>query len=222
MKHTDNLPDGSQARSFHESISFNVGDETIRERTVRPVVNHDDSSHEQKKCWTMWTRTPEFQDYHIPLWSMRKVPAFEILIQKIENHPDRHALQQDLRQSQSFNAFSPETNQMIHDVGNIELSELLKTESKTQCTVCLSYGKDGILYCTCGHFFHKEVPIRNSSIFRWTFFQSLSMSSRREDLMDIDVVESRETEYYTANQLKKCKKRFPRNPWPIHTRSRIP
>ena len=35
---TDNVPDGSQTRSFHESISFNVGDETIRDRTGQPVV----------------------------------------------------------------------------------------------------------------------------------------------------------------------------------------
>ena len=59
-------------------------------------------------------------------------------IQKIENHPDRHALQQDLRQNQSFSPFSPESEQMIQDVGNIELCELLETEPKTQCTVCLS------------------------------------------------------------------------------------
>ena len=58
------------------------------------------------------------------------------LIQKIENHPDRHALQQNLRQNQSFNPFSPESKQMIQDVGNIELCELLETEPKTQCTVC--------------------------------------------------------------------------------------
>ena len=45
------------------------------------------------------------------------------LIQKIENHPNRHALQQDLRQNQSFNPFSPESKQMIRDVGNIELCE---------------------------------------------------------------------------------------------------
>ena len=30
------------------------------------------------------------------------------LIQKIEIHPNRHALQQDLRQKQSFNFFGPE------------------------------------------------------------------------------------------------------------------
>ena len=35
---TEDVPDSSQTRSVHESISFNVGDETIRERTERPVV----------------------------------------------------------------------------------------------------------------------------------------------------------------------------------------
>ena len=53
------------------------------------------------------------------------------LIQKIENHPNRHALQRDLRHSHSFNPFSPESKQMIHEVGNIELCELLDTEPKT-------------------------------------------------------------------------------------------
>ena len=42
------------------------------------------------------------------------------LILKIVNHPDRHALQKDLQQHQSFNPFSPESKQMIRDVGNIE------------------------------------------------------------------------------------------------------
>ena len=77
------------------------------------------------------------------------------LIQKIENHPDRHALQRDLQQSQSFNPFSQESKQMIHEVGNIELCELLDTEPKTQCKVCLSYWDIGIVYCTCGHFLRK-------------------------------------------------------------------
>ena len=78
------------------------------------------------------------------------------LIQKIENHPDRHALQKDLQQNQSFDPFSPESKQMIRDVGNIELCELLETEPKKQCKVCLSYWNIGIPYCTCGQFLHKE------------------------------------------------------------------
>ena len=59
------------------------------------------------------------------------------LIQKIENHPNRHALQRDLQQSQSFNPFSQESKQMNHEVANIELCELLDTEPKTQCKECL-------------------------------------------------------------------------------------
>ena len=45
--HTENAPEGSQTRSCHESISFNVGEETIRDRTGQPIVNHDESSHER-------------------------------------------------------------------------------------------------------------------------------------------------------------------------------
>ena len=79
------------------------------------------------------------------------------LIQKIENHPNRHALQRDLQQShQSVNPFSQESKQMIHEVGNIELCELLDTEPKMQCKVCLSYWDIGIVYCTCGHFLQKR------------------------------------------------------------------
>ena len=81
--------------------------------------------------------------------------SFRELIQKIENHPNRHALQRDLQQSQSFNPFSQGSKQMIHEVGNIELCELLDTEPKTQCKVCLSYWDIGIVYCTCGHFLRK-------------------------------------------------------------------
>ena len=74
------------------------------------------------------------------------------LIQKIENHPNRHALQRDLQQSQPFNPFGQESKEMIHEVGNIELCELLDMEPKAQCKVCLSYWDVGIVYCTCGHF----------------------------------------------------------------------
>ena len=44
---TENVPDGCQTRSCHESIKFNVEDETLRDRSGQPVVNHDDLSHEQ-------------------------------------------------------------------------------------------------------------------------------------------------------------------------------
>ena len=36
-----NVSDSSQTRSAHESETFNVGDETLRERTERSVIDHD-------------------------------------------------------------------------------------------------------------------------------------------------------------------------------------
>ena len=44
---TENVPDGCETRSCHESGRFNVGDETLRERSGRPVVNHQVMS---KQC----------------------------------------------------------------------------------------------------------------------------------------------------------------------------
>ena len=78
------------------------------------------------------------------------------LIQKIENHPQRHALQSDLQQHQRFNPFSKESRDVIKAAGNTELCELLDVEPKAQYKVCLSYWDFGIVYCTCGHFLRDD------------------------------------------------------------------
>ena len=118
---------------YHEPETLNINDETIRERIEADM---------------------DFKIAGLPHSIVKHAQSASVreLIQKFENHPNRHALQRDLRQSQSFNPFSPESKQMIHEVGNIELCELLETEPKTQCKVCLSYWDIGIVYCTCGHF----------------------------------------------------------------------
>ena len=82
------------------------------------------------------------------------------LIQKIESHPDRHALQQNLPQNKAYNPFSPESKRMIQDVGNVELFELFETDPKTQCKACLSYWSVGIVYCTRGHLLKVTVANR--------------------------------------------------------------
>ena len=100
---------------YHEAETLNIDDETIRERIEAdmdfkiPGLPHSIVKHAQSV-------------------SVRE------LVQKIENHPSRHALQQDLRQNQSFNPFSPESKQMIHEVGNIELCEIARdgTQSAVQ------------------------------------------------------------------------------------------
>ena len=126
---------------------------TLRERTGRPVIDHD-VSHESIMVneADMDIRIPGLP--HSVVKHAQSTTVRE-LMQKIENHPDGHAPQQDLRQNQAYNPFSPESKQMIQDVGNIELCELLETEPKTQCTACLSYWNIGIVYCTCGHFLRK-------------------------------------------------------------------
>ena len=148
---TENVSDSCKTRPCHESESFNFGDKTLRERTERPVVNHDDSSHEQ----TMLNEAN--MDFRIPglphsVVKHAQSTSVRELIQKIENHPDRQSLQQDLRQNQAYNPFSPESKRMIQDVGNIELFKLLETDPKTQCKACLSYWNIGMVYCTCEHF----------------------------------------------------------------------
>ena len=55
------------------------------------------------------------------------------LIQKIENHPQRQALQSDLQQHRPFNPFSKESQDVIKAAGNTELCELLDVEPKAQC-----------------------------------------------------------------------------------------
>ena len=47
VTNTEIVPDSSQTRSVHESETFNVGDETLRERTERSVIDHYDLSHEK-------------------------------------------------------------------------------------------------------------------------------------------------------------------------------
>ena len=133
------------------------------------------------------------------------------VIQKIENHPNRHALQRDLQQSESVNPFSQESKQMINEVGNVELCELLDMEPTAQCKVCLSYWDVGIVYCTCGHFLRNGTE-ENNKFVQYTM-----------DLLSIPnyyIEKGRphghrygkkpgDREYYIANSLKKkCKKKF--------------
>ena len=131
------------------------------------------------------------------------------LIQKIENHPHRHALQ-GFQQRQQFNPFRQESKDMIRDVGNIELCELLDVDPKAQCKVCLSYWDVGIVYCTCGHFLQNGTE-ENKKFVKYTL-----------DLLSIPncyIKKGRphghrygkkpgDHEYFIANSLKKkCKKK---------------
>ena len=157
-----------QACLSEDSKSPNV--EQTHDRSGRPgkdtvAVQDDPEAYREAETLntddgTIRERIEEDLDFKIPglphsVAKQAHCASVRELIQKIENHPSRHALQQDLRQNQSFNPFSPGSKQMIHAVGNIELCELLDTEPKAQCKVCLSYWDIGIVYCTCEHFLRK-------------------------------------------------------------------
>ena len=132
--------------------NFNVGDETIHDRTGQAVVNRDESSHEQ----TMLNEVN--MDFRIPGLPHSVVTQAENsrvreLVKKIVNHPDRHALQQDLRQNQAYNPFSTTTKQMIQDVCNVELS----------------YWSEGSVYCTCGRLLKESVANRSYIVYTLDF-----------------------------------------------------
>ena len=56
----------------------------------------------------------------------------------------------DLQQSNAYNPFSEKSKKMIRDMGNAELFELCQTIPKVQCSECLLYWNQGIVYRTCG------------------------------------------------------------------------
>ena len=140
------------------------------------------------------------------------------LIQQIENHPQRQALQSDLQQHQAFNPFSKESKDAIMVAGNTELCEVVDVEPKSQCRACLTYWSAGIVYCTCGHLMEDETTENKKYI------------SSVLDLFSIPNFYIRKgrphghrygkkagcKEYHTANQLqRRCRKKKYEN---IHDR----
>ena len=132
------------------------------------------------------------------------------LIQKIENHPQRHALQSDLQRHRQFNPFSKESQDVIKSAGNTELCELLDVEPKAQCKVCLSYWDVGIVYCTCGHFLQEDTTENKKyikSVLDLFSIHHYYISKGRPHGHRYGKKEG-DHECFIANQLKKkCKKR---------------
>ena len=132
------------------------------------------------------------------------------LIQQIENHPEREALQSDLQQHRAFNPFSKESKDAIMATGNTELCEIIDVEPKSQCRACLTHWSTGIVYCTCGHLMKDDTTENKKYI------------SSVLDLFSIPNFYIRKgrphghrygkapgcKEYHTANQLqKRCRKK---------------
>ena len=100
----------------------------------------------------------DFNISGIPDEAVKRSQNFNIhdLIQRIVSHPQPEAVQNDLEQQQSFNAFSDESEVAIMDAGNTEICEIVNVEPKWQCKVCLKHCSTGVIYCTCGHLVTKD------------------------------------------------------------------
>ena len=139
------------------------------------------------------------------------------LIQKIENHRQRQALQSDLQQHRAFNPFSKESQDAIIAAGNTELCEIVDVESKAQCRACLTYWDVGIVYCTCGHF-SRDDTTENKKYIKSVLdlFAIPNFYIRKGRPHGHRYGKKGCKEYHTANQLqKKCIKRKYKN---IHDR----
>ena len=140
------------------------------------------------------------------------------LIQKIENHPQRKALQSDLQQHRAFNPFSEESKDVITAAGNTELCEIVDVEPKSQCRACLTYWDVGIVYCTCGHFLRDDTTENKKYISSVLDLFSIPNFYTRKGRPHGHRYEKKEgcKEFHTAKQLqKRCRKKQHEN---IHDR----
>ena len=94
----------------------------------------------------------DFSVSGIPEEAVKRSENFNILqlIRRITRHPQKQAVQNDLDQEQSFNAFSAESKKAIKEAGNIEISEIVNAEPKWQCKSCLNHCNPGVIDFVCG------------------------------------------------------------------------
>ena len=131
------------------------------------------------------------------------------LVKKIESHPHREALQSDLQQDNVYNPFSNNSKAMIRELGNVKLFELCGTIPKVQCSQCLLFWNQGVIYCTCGHFLvesesrrkFNKLKLDALSIPHYVIEKGRCHGARHGKTEE-------QKEYHTAfNAWKKCRKR---------------
>ena len=223
---------GSSDRSGkREKLSENTRVKHAHDRTGKPVEQNSSTIHtvkeqfvpEENRDIASFNADNEFNraineeniDFNIPGAPHSAVERshgvnVRNLIQKIENHPRRHALQSDLQQHRQFSPFSKESRDAIKAAGNTEPCELFDVALKAQCKACLSYWDVGIVYCTCGHFLRDGTEENKKYIKSVLDLFSIPGYYIRKGRPHGHRYGKKEGdyEYFVANQLKKkCKKR---------------
>ena len=219
-------------KSQGELSSSDRTGEPVKDEEKRVMRNHDrtgkpveESSHKVQEVGSLENRDDankfnlamddeniDFNISGVPNAMVKRSHSINVhnLIQQIENHPQREALQSDLQQHRAFNPFSKESKDAIMAAGNTELCEIIDVEPKSQCRACLTHWSAGIVYCTCGHLMKDDTTENKKYI------------SSVLDLFSIPNFYIRKgrphghrygkkpdcKEYHTANQLqKRCRKK---------------
>ena len=160
-------------KSQGELSSSDRTGEPVKDEEKRVLRNHDrtgkpveGSSHKVQEVGYLENRDDadkfnlamddeniDFNISSVPNAMVKRSQSINIhnLIQQIENHPQREALQSDLQQHRAFNPFSKKSKDAIMAAGNTEQCEIIDVEPKSQCRACLTHWGTGIVYCTCGH-----------------------------------------------------------------------
>ena len=109
----------------------------------------------------------DFRVSGLPHAVVKQAENFRVreFVKKIECHPYREALQADLQQNNVYNPLSDDSKAMIREMGNVELFELCETIPKVQCSECLLYWNQGVIYCTCGHLLVESES--SQKIYKW-------------------------------------------------------
>ena len=117
-----------------EPVKSNASTHIVKEQFV-PEENRDTaSSNSNNKFNRVNEENIDFNIPRLPHSAVKRSHGVNVhnLIQKIENHPQRQALQSDLQQHRAFNPFSRESQDAIKAVGNTELCEIVDVEPKAQ------------------------------------------------------------------------------------------
>ena len=140
--------------------------EPVKDEEKRVLRNHDrtgepveGSSHKVQKVGCLKNRDDankfnfamddgniDFNISGVPNAMVKRSQSINVhnLIKKIENHPQREALQNDLQQHRAFNPFSKESKDATMAAGNSELCEIIDVEPKLQCKACLTHCVKGM------------------------------------------------------------------------------
>ena len=78
-----------------------------------------------------------------------RMTKIQTLVGKLQDGYRTNSIINDLEKKGISNTFSEASRRTIKDMGNIELYELGETFRSIQCPSCLSYSKEGTVYCSC-------------------------------------------------------------------------